>query len=219
LVLLAVLLPVPAAPAADEQGEVLLAGQVRERPIAVGETHVYRVEVTAAPLLVTVDQRGIDLVVEARGVADPKPLTSDTLNSRWGPEILLLSDPGGYRIEVRPGMRSVPPGRYAIEIEALSAVTAVEERRTEALKAMSRAIQLPAGNFETRRQALAAYREALAAWRSLGERRWEAEALQSIAALEREGGDWPASMADYGKALISRDSHWSGPAGRGRRCL
>jgi CHAT domain-containing protein/tetratricopeptide (TPR) repeat protein len=202
LVLLAVLLlGTPAAKAADPQGEILLPGQLRERPIAAGETHVYRVEVTDAPLLVSVEQRGIDLVLEARGTADPKPLTSDAPNFRWGPEILLLRAPDGYRIEVRPGRRSVPPGRYAIEVEAVSTATAEGEQRLEALKAMSRAIQLPAGTVETRRQALSVYREALAAWRSLGERRWEAEALQNIAALERESGDLPASIEDYGKAL------------------
>jgi hypothetical protein len=33
----------------DEQGEILLAGEIRERPIAAGETHVYNFEVTVAP--------------------------------------------------------------------------------------------------------------------------------------------------------------------------
>jgi len=201
LILLTILLAVPAAVAADPQGEILVPGQLRERPIAAGETHVYRVEVTDAPLLVTVEQRGIDLVVEARGTADPKVLTSDAPNFRWGPEILLLRARDGYRIEVRPGKRSVPPGHYAIEVEAETAATADGERRLEALKTMSRAIQLPAGTFEMSRQALSVYREALTAWRSLGERRWEAEALQNIAALERDSGDLPASVEDYGKAL------------------
>ncbi|MFL6263962.1 MAG: CHAT domain-containing protein [Thermoanaerobaculia bacterium] len=201
LVLLAALLPeTPAVPAVDPQDEILLPGQVLERPIAAGETHVYRVEVADAPLLVSVEQRGIDLVVEARGTAEPGAPASDAPNGRWGPEILLLRAPGGYRIEVRPGGRSVPPGRYAIQVEALPA-TADGERRAAALRATSRAIQLPAGTSETRRQALAAYREALAAWRSLSDRRWEAETLHAIAALERESDDLPAALEDYGKAL------------------
>jgi len=201
LILLAILLAVPAALAADPQGEVLVPGQLRERPIAAGETHVYRVEATDTPLLVSVDQRGIDLVLEARGSADPNVLNIDTFNDRWGPEFLLLRAPGRYRIEVRPGMPSVPPGRYTIQSEVLSTATAEGERRLEALSAMSRALQLSFATPETRRQALALCREALAAWPSLGERRWEAEALEDIAALEGEGGVLPASMAAYGKAL------------------
>jgi len=200
LALLAALLPgAPAAPAADPPGEALPPGEVRERPIAAGETHVYRVEVTDAPRLVSVEQRGIDLVVEARREATPGALASDAPNGRWGPEIMLLQAPGSYRIEVRPGAPSVPPGRYAIRVEALPAT--VEEQRIAALQATSRAIQLPAGTPEARRQALAAYREALAAWRSLGERRWEAETLQAIASLEESSDDLPAARRDCEQAL------------------
>jgi CHAT domain-containing protein/tetratricopeptide (TPR) repeat protein len=203
LVLLSVLLPgTPAVPAADEQGEVLLPGQVRERPVAAGEAHVYRVEVTDTPLLVSVEQRGIDLAVEARGTADPGPLTSDGRNGRWGPEILPLRAPGSYRIEVRPGVRSAPPGRYEIRIEALPK----EEERAAALRIMSLASQISIKDADTFRQALTAYREALAAWRSLGERRWEAEALQALGALESDSDDLTAAKEDYGKALeIWRD--------------
>src|SRR4051812_47840363 len=199
LVLLVTLVPgIPAARAADEPGETLLPGQVRERPIAAGEApHVYRVEVADVPLLVRVEQRGIDLVVAARGAADPSELASDGHNGRWGPEILLLRAPGSYRIEVRPGEPSVPPGRYEIQVEAL----ADGEARTAALQTLSRASQIPVRSAETLRQALAAYREALAAWRALGEQGWEAEARQSIADLEELSDDLPAAKEDYGKAL------------------
>src|SRR5262249_42117876 len=114
LVLLALLLP--GTPAAQEptedQGETLRPGEGRERPIAAGETHLYRVAVTEAPLLVSVVQRGIDLVIEARGTADPSARSSDALNGRWGPEVLVLRAPDAYRIAVRPGAKLVPAGRY-----------------------------------------------------------------------------------------------------------
>ncbi|PYQ63801.1 MAG: hypothetical protein DMF53_09235 [Acidobacteria bacterium] len=136
-------------------------------------------------------------MVAARGTADPNPLVSDGHNGRWGPEILLLRAPGSYRIEVRPGVPSAPPGRYGIQVEALPD----GEPRATALRAMSRAAQILVRDAETYRQALAAYREALAAWRALGEQGWEAEALQALAALEADANDLPAAKEDYGKAL------------------
>ncbi len=194
-----------AAPAAlngaGEDGEVILPGQIRERPIAAGETHVYRVAVADAPLLVTVEQQGIDLVVEARGPAEQKALTVDSPNGRWGPEVLLLpgGGAGGYRIEVRPAERA---GRYTIRTEALSTTGADGARRLSGATAMSRAAQLSsAATAEAQGQALSAYREALAVWRSLGDHRWEAEALHCASSLERQSGDLRAATDDSLRAL------------------
>src|SRR5262245_8974837 len=77
--------------------EALVPGQARERPIAAGEAQTYRISLTDAPLLVTVDQRGIDLVVEVEGPAGRT--ATDTGEDRWGLEVLLLESPGEYHIE------------------------------------------------------------------------------------------------------------------------
>ncbi|HYX24750.1 MAG TPA: hypothetical protein VFC23_11400 [Thermoanaerobaculia bacterium] len=126
---------------AEEEGETLLPGQVRERAIAGGERHVYRVAVTGAPQLVTVEQQGIDLAIESLGPAEQRATTTDTINGRWAPEILLLpaGAAGEYRIEVHPGGGFTPPGRYAIRVEALPTTTAAETRRAAALATMCRA--------------------------------------------------------------------------------
>jgi len=233
LVLLATLVagaPLPAAPGPEEKlGETLLPGPPCERSIAAGESHLYRVTVTDTPLLLSVEQRGIDLVVEARGTTS-SALTSDALNGRWGPEVLLLRAPDVYRIEIRPGVKDVPVGRYAIQLEGLSPATIEEKRRAEALAATSRALQLGGRTSAALQQALKAYREALATWRSLGDRRWEAETLQSIAVLEQRfrrdaGGDHGlqegsralarAGRAPAARPLSSAGSEWL--TGRWRR--
>lgn len=166
---------------AVEDGEPLAPGAIRERPIASRETHVYRVEVGDDPLLITIEQHGIDLLLEARGPSGPVTATANDL--RWGWEVLLLESAGEHRIEARPHEGSLLPGRYAIRVEALP--ESPEEARRAALSAMSRAGQEAALRTpEARRRAVALYREAQAAWRSLGEKRWEAEALSSRAALE-----------------------------------
>ncbi|HEX4959449.1 MAG TPA: CHAT domain-containing protein [Thermoanaerobaculia bacterium] len=186
-----------------EEGEVLLPGQVRERPITAGEKHVYRVAVTGAPQLVTVEQQGIDLVIESLGPAEQHATTTDTLNGRWAPEILLLpaGAAGEYRLEVHPGGAFAAPGRYAIRVEALPTATAEATRRLAALAAMCRANYLSQGPQESRRQALAIYRETLESWRTLGDRRWEAEALYLIALLERELGDRKRAIEDFQQVL------------------
>lgn len=180
-----------------EEAELLLPGQSRERPIAAGEVHKYRVEVMDAPLLVTVEQRGIDLVVSARGAEEEGPIEVDAPNHAWGPEVLLLRSPGERLLEIRAGQTAVPPGRCTIRVEELPASTAEGARRIAALEAMSRGSQLAAGTPEERRQALSVYGEALEGWRALGERRWQAEALQAIASLQEQAHDLRSAAAGY----------------------
>lgn len=195
------LLAGPATPGGSEDGEVLVPGPPRERPITEGETHVYRVAAGEDPVLVLVEQRGIDLVLEARGAAER--FTADAPNIRWGPEVLLLpaGAAGGYRIEVRPSQKSVPPGRYAIQAETLTGTAPEDAKRASALEAMSRAGQLVPGSPELRGEGISAYRKVLADWQALGERRWEAEAVLNLAQLEQQAGDLRAAVADYQKAL------------------
>jgi CHAT domain-containing protein/tetratricopeptide (TPR) repeat protein len=202
LILLTALIPGAAASAAGgEEGEILLPGAALERSIAGGETHAYSVATSDVPLLVVVEQRGIDLIVEVRGATGQVAMTADAPNVRWGPEVLLLSPgvEGGFRIEIRPGQRSVPPGRYTLRSEALEA-TADRDPRVAALAAMSRAGQLPYSSAGERRQALIVYQEALAAWRSLGESRWEAEALNATAALKDMSGEIRAAAEGYSQS-------------------
>jgi CHAT domain-containing protein/tetratricopeptide (TPR) repeat protein len=180
-----------------EEGEALLPGPAREHPIAGGKTSVYRVEVSDTPLLITVEQRGIDLVVEASG---PELASSvDTGDHGWGAEVLVLEGAGTRRIEVRPKERLVRAGHYRIGLEALPASA---DAPRAALSLMSRAGQEAFGrDLEARRQAVALYREALATWRALGERRWEAETLYAIASLEKDMSELRPAAEDYLQAL------------------
>jgi CHAT domain-containing protein/tetratricopeptide (TPR) repeat protein len=182
---------------AGEQGEILLPGQVRERPIAGGETHVYQVEVADAPLLITVEQRGIDLVVEVQGLAGR--LASNAGDLRWQSEVLLLEGPGEHRLEVHSREITVPPAHYAIRVEALPESS---DSQRAAFSLMSRAGQEAFERTpEARHRAVTSYREALAQWRALGAHRWEAETLSAIAGLEQEIGELRLAVEDYQHAL------------------
>jgi hypothetical protein len=182
--------------------EALQLGEVRKRPIAAGETHAWRVEVPpGTSLLVTVDQHSIDLVVEAQRPAGGEPIAVHGGNDRWGPEVLLLEAAGEHRIVVRPWDASTWPGSYTIRTEAFPAPPVADAKR-DALALMSRAGReaLP-DTPEARRQAVATYREALAAWRSLGERAWEAETLVCLAILEKESSELQPATEDFLAAL------------------
>lgn len=207
--LISILLAIPlmAEPAWPDEGGILTPGPALERSISAGETHVYRVEASDTPLAVIVEQRGIDLIVEAKITADQKALSVDSLNDRWGAEVLVVSpgNAGGSRIEVRPGVQNVPPGRYTIRMD-LPGSGEDEQQRVAAWAAMSRAGLLSSVTSEAQQQALAAYREALEAWRTLGEKRWEAETLYLIAALERLSGNVSMAVEELGEAAaIWRD--------------
>lgn len=108
LVLAGLLLAWPAFPdRSQEESELLLPGPALDRAITSEKAHVYRVEVGAEPVLVLIDQQGIDLMVEARGPAGQEPLIVSVPNNRWGPEVLVLSARAAaeYRVEVRHPVR------------------------------------------------------------------------------------------------------------------
>jgi len=180
----------------EDAEEALLPGPPRERSITGEEAHVYRIEVADAPLLLTVKQLGLDLVIEDKG---PGAVSSvDTGDHAFGSEVLLLESAGVHRIEVRSKDRFVAPGRYAIGLETLPE----DAPRRAAFVLMTRAGQeVFTAAPEARRRGVALYREAASAWRSLGERRWEAESVYSIAILERDLRDLGPAVEDFVQAL------------------
>jgi CHAT domain-containing protein/tetratricopeptide (TPR) repeat protein len=179
---------------AGTEAPVLALGEVRESPITAGEVQAWRVTVADAPLLLFVEQRGIDLIVEDRPAAGGEPVAVDAPNHRWGPEILLLEAPGEHRIEVRCGQSAVPPGRYALRLERVD-----DPRRRAAAAAMTRAGREAFGG--TLERSLAAYREALQVSRELGDLALEAEALVAIADREHLLRSFSEAAEDYDRAL------------------
>src|SRR6187551_3386874 len=66
----------------QEQVELLAPGPDRERQISAEEAHAYRVETEGGPVVVIVEQQGIDLIVEASGLEGS--LAASAPNGRWG---------------------------------------------------------------------------------------------------------------------------------------
>jgi CHAT domain-containing protein len=165
----------------------LTPGAAIERPLTGGESHPYRIEVAAGGRrLVTVEQLGIDVVIEGVGPDGLSLPGIDSPNGREGTESLLLpAPPGTYRLTVRSPARAVAPGRYRLRVEELPGDRPADRERLAAEERMTAAFQLyHQGTSAARRGALAELTDALARWRALGRQREEARTLFSMAAIE-----------------------------------
>src|SRR5258708_28531436 len=89
--LLALLLPCLSSMATGQTVWDLAPNQPLEKTITGGETHIYRISMTANQYLnLVVDQRGVDVLVTALDPAKKKLTEVDSPNGRNGPEPLFL---------------------------------------------------------------------------------------------------------------------------------
>jgi CHAT domain-containing protein/tetratricopeptide (TPR) repeat protein len=165
----------------------LAPGAPVERTLSGKERHAYVLAGTGKPLLVTVEQRGIDVVLSAPGKS---PVEVNTDGSRWGTESLLM--PAGteaLRIEVSPAVPEAPAGRYEVRVEPLADATAGDRDRIEAERLFTEAGALQRrGTAEGLRGAAERAGQALEIWRRLGGAREQARTLYFLATLDYQLG-------------------------------
>jgi CHAT domain-containing protein/tetratricopeptide (TPR) repeat protein len=108
-----------------------------ERELRGGEIHAYSISLTTGQFLhVTVDQRGVDLVVFLFGPDGKQLMEVDSPNGTQGPEpvAFVARDSGLYRFEVRSLEKTAPAGRYEIRIEALREATTADKTKNLAAR-------------------------------------------------------------------------------------
>ncbi|HEY0512735.1 MAG TPA: CHAT domain-containing protein [Thermoanaerobaculia bacterium] len=195
----------------------LAPGVPVERALAGGETHSYAVELAAGShLRVAVDQRGIDVEIDAFAPGGGSLGAVDTPMGRDGPESMLVSATaaGEYRIAVRSAAAAARPGRYEIRAEILPESTPPERERVEAERLATEAkILAYKGGAGPSRAALDRYAEALKRWRELGDREREAETLFAVAVLHVTLGEPRQALEPYGQAA----SRWQALGEPGRQ--
>lgn len=114
-----------------------------ERDLTAGDIHSYRLMLQSGQSLRALfDQRGIDVVVTLYGPDNSRLTEVDNPVGAWGLEPLFfeVKQSGSYKIEVRPGKTSSPPGRYKFSYEARQAMP-MDEGRLAAERALATAIR------------------------------------------------------------------------------
>ena len=119
LLLIALAWALPATAQEDPgRTETLRTGAVFERTLGTDETHAYTVILEAGGLLdVTVDQRGVDVVVRVLSPTGELLSEIDSPTGATGSEQVLVEPqaPGEYRVELVP-FEDSPPGEYALTV-------------------------------------------------------------------------------------------------------
>jgi CHAT domain-containing protein/Tfp pilus assembly protein PilF len=147
-----------AAPPAVMKPRALESGVPVETVLAPRQEHTYLIPLLAAQVArLTIEQRGIDLIVEVRDAADA---TLAEFNDEVQPKgvervDVVAAAPGTYTVAIRPARGTVAPGRYAVNVEELRAATDADRLLQEAHALRTSAAQSEAvGRFADARSSL-----------------------------------------------------------------
>jgi CHAT domain-containing protein/Tfp pilus assembly protein PilF len=183
----------------------LSPGTVAERELAGGARDSFILEAAGRPLLLTVEQQGINVALDARGPDGPDGNTlgaSNQAGEREALESLLIpASTGSWTVDVVALETGVPPGRYRIRVEELSDPERV--RAESLLTDMGRLRKI--GDGESKRRLVALGDEALPLWQALGLKREEARTLYMMAEARRGLGDARQALPLYERALALGD--------------
>ncbi len=154
-----------------------------ERMLGPGETHVYRLRLTAGQYLqVVVEQRGIDVMLSLHG-PDGQPVTEvDNESGTDGVEqisvVAAASEEHQFQIRARDKDAS---GRYQVRIAEWRAATRQDEVRVAAERSFAKGKQLSAqGTAESRKEAIEKVEAARSLFQAAGDQRGEAASLREL---------------------------------------
>src|ERR1700733_8971609 len=94
-----------------------------ERTLGPSDNHVYTVSLAeGAAILGEADQHGVDLVIDQFDPDGKLLMTVDSPNGTEGPEPIDLtaSKAGVYKLVIRMGDTSAPPGKYVMKIDKIA---------------------------------------------------------------------------------------------------
>jgi CHAT domain-containing protein/Tfp pilus assembly protein PilF len=182
-------------------------GKPVERELSGGQSHSYKVSMTAGQYLqVVVSQRGIDALV-ALFTPDGKKireLDAERMTVEAETISAIAEATGAYRIEVRSAEKTAQTGRYEIKVEELREATVEDKYRVAAEALYREAEQLRQGTLEAKRKGIEKYQEALELYRRAGDSRKEAAAIYNIGIIYHSLGEMQKALEKYNEALPIR---------------
>ena len=198
-----------AANGADETP--LAVGVPIVRQLAGGERQAFTFEPAAGPLLLTVEQRGINVALAviapgSQGAAGEELGVSNQDGQREGWETLLLparaAESGGWRVEVIGRETDVPPGEYEIRLDELPEGTPEERRRVEAEGLLSEIGRLRAkGDGDSTRRIVTLAEQALPGFEGVGRELDVGRTLFLEAEAQAALGNWQSAAPLQERAI------------------
>ena len=120
-------------------------GKPIERDLAGGQSHSYQLTLAADQyLLVAVEQRGIDVVVQLLGPDDKQIMEFDSEIRDYGQEPVsqVAEVSGSYRLNLRPKQEMAQAGRYEIRVVELRAATERDRALQEGRQLLAEGVRL-----------------------------------------------------------------------------
>lgn len=183
-------------------------GKSIEREIKAGETHSYLVRCEEGQFIqINLEQQGSNVNLALFGVDDRLILSVNTIDDTEGHEGLpLLPEISGvYRLDVKSVGRRLEAGRYELKVSQPRAATQQDRDYTAAEMLIQEARQFVGqGTGQSKRDAIARYREALPLLRSSRNRAREATVLNNIGFFYRTLGELNEALNFFNQSLALR---------------
>jgi tetratricopeptide (TPR) repeat protein len=185
----------------------LSAGAPIERELSGGQTHAYRIALSAGQFaLAQVEQRGVNVALTANA---PDGKEFAIVDLRWGNEgvesLAILADRAGeYILKVTSRHPRAASGLYEAKIGELRAATEQDRARVKAqtISYEARALSLEPAP-EAKRKAAQLYEEAALLWRRIPDPLWESALLWRLGRLHIDLTEFRQAKDYFSRAVIS----------------
>jgi len=151
--------------------------------MAGGQTHTYQITLQAGQFLrVVVEQQGIDVAVALIAPDGKQIIEVDQPTGAFGQESLSheAAVSGDCRIIIRTVAATAPKGTYQVRLEVKTSAAAQDKQRIVAERLLVEANQSRKRGPAGAQQMIEKAQQALAIWRELADKYWEASTLSLI---------------------------------------
>ena len=180
----------------------LQPGKLIQREIANGEAHSYTLTLaTGQYAYVTVNQKGVDVVVTAYGPDGTQivEMNGPTHNHGLEPVFLLADSPGTYRLKVESQTNRT--GLYEIKLEQLRIATVEDRSRVTAQKLFAEAMALRDQRTEqSYHQAIEKHLSVLTIWHNVNDKLMEGRSLLEVGEIYGDIGEYQKALDSYSQA-------------------